>query len=142
MHFDSPPDLTEQRQTAFDATRSWNGKALQPFSIKRRRLFLDMRSVTTSAPFGNVDAMFADSMRFVFLCAHSDTEIIDLIAQSSRSRSPQAVELQNACDQWMEEHSTELLRDQAEVAELFTTTWLGIRLVQPDSAMGGDTPGK
>jgi len=143
MHFDSPPDAIEQRQTAFDARRSWNGKPLNKFSIDRRRMFLNMRSISTSAAFGNPDSIFADSMRFVFLCAHTFDELFDFEARASLSRQPQAVELLRACSEWMEANEEALMRDQASIAEMFTETWLGISRVQPQSAMtGGDEPGK
>jgi hypothetical protein len=102
------PAAERTREAAFDATHTWAGKELLPFSSSRKSLFLQHR-LAMGAPdlfrcMKDLDAFLADASRILFLCSYHPTAPITPDGDTwSRLRSdPYA--LQAVIDDWADAH--------------------------------------
>jgi len=107
----------ERRQRAFDAVPHWRGQKLEPFSVSRESLFLQLRT-SAGAP-GLYEAMrdgvawFGDAIRMLWLCTHVPADWEELRATP--------LKLQGAIDAWAD---AELARvDRMELCIMTMRIW-------------------
>ena len=89
-----------KRQAAFDADGTWQGRPLNPFSISRETLFLQLRTAAGAPGIYQAmmdgEAWFGDAVRILWLCLHGPADWRDLRGEPIR--------LQEAIDAWADEH--------------------------------------
>lgn len=89
-----------RRQAAFDAEFTWRGRKLEPFSISREVLFLQLRVAVGAPPIfaaaRDGEGWLPDAMRILWLCHHGPDDWGPLRAEPQR--------LQEAIERWAEDH--------------------------------------
>lgn len=95
------PTTAQEREAAFDAIFSWNGKPLHPFSIERYCAFLSHRAAigapTLLAAIKDGCGFYPDAIRILWLCSSKPPEILTL------RRDPERME--EAIQQWAETYA-------------------------------------
>ena len=118
--------LSEGRQKAFSARFQFAGQALQPFSITRERLLLDIRSASGAGEFGRMDSLFGDGLRFVWLCLH-DGEQLERFQSGAGlpglSSWPLYRRFQMAIDRWTDQNSELVRKHRDDIVDTFLDAW-------------------
>jgi hypothetical protein len=106
------------RQTAFDSAPHWQARALQPFSVSRETLFLQLRVAAGAPPLyaamADIEAWYPDAVRLAWLCTHAPADWQELRARP--------LELQAAIDQWADT-AIDSRRDKADLVLLTLRLW-------------------
>lgn len=107
---DAAPDAAEEarREAAFDASHTWRGRTLLPFSSSRKSLFLQHR-VAMGAPdlsqcMKDLDGFLADAIRIIFLCSYTPEAPIHANGEGWSRLRCQPHLLQAAMDEWADRH--------------------------------------
>lgn len=89
-------EAEKDREWAFDAGYSWNGRELLPFSIGREALFSQLRTAVGAPPIHaavrDFDAFLADALRLIFICSMTPEQL--------RPLRRDAVVFQEAVESW------------------------------------------
>ena len=97
------------RQAAYDATYTWLGRELFPWSIGREQLYFKLRAVSGTVPLAlalqNAEAFLGDAMIVLYLCSHEPQAWRQL-----RSNLPLFLE---AIEQWADTAIPRLQQSQA-----------------------------
>ncbi len=111
-------DAERQRQTAFDSAPHWQGRALEPFSVSRETLFLQLRVAAGAPPLfaamADAEAWYADAVRIAWLCSHRPEAWQELRARP--------LELQAAIDAWADA-AIDSRRDKVDLVLLTLRLW-------------------
>lgn len=113
----------KEREAAFGAEPTWRGKVLEPFSISRESLFHQQRLGAGAPDFDQVlqaqgnDAFLADAVRILYLCSHTP--------EDWRAVRSSPMTMQEAIDEWAEEHVTVAERAEAVRVgiQIFNLAW-------------------
>ena len=118
--------LAEGRQKAFGARFQFAGQALQPFSITRERLLLDIRAASGAGEFGRMDSLFGDGLRFVWLCLHDGEQLERFQAGAGLpglSSWPLYRRFQMAIDRWTDQNSELVRKHRDDIVDTFLDAW-------------------
>jgi hypothetical protein len=111
-------DAEKLRQTAFDSAPHWQGKPLDPFSVSRETLFLELRVAAGAPPLqlamADAQTWYADAVRILWLCTHRPSAWQELRA------SP--LSLQAVIDEWADE-LLDSRRDKEDIVLLTLRIW-------------------
>lgn len=111
-------EAARHRQTAFDSSPYWQGQPLQPFSVSRETLFLQLRVAAGAPPLytamADAEAWYADAVRIAWLCTHLPADWQELRARP--------LELQAAIDEWADT-AIESARDKVDLVLLTLRLW-------------------
>lgn len=111
-------DAEKRRQQAFDSVPHWKGRPLEPFSISREALFVQLRTAAGAAPFQTVlqdgEAWYADAIRLLWICSHTPEAWEDLRGEPLR--------LQSVIDRWADAN-LDSRRDKHDLVLLTLRLW-------------------
>ena len=119
--------LAEGRQKAFAARFQFAGQELQPLSVTRNRLLMDIRAASGAGEFGRMDCMFGDALRFVWLCLH-DGRQLEKFQSGAGLPGLESWSLyrrfQIAIDRWADDNSDFVSAHESEMIKTFQAAWL------------------
>ena len=129
--YEDEPDYDEwkygvQRKEAFSARFQFAGTPLQPFSISRERLLLDIRSASGAGEFGRMDSLFGDGLRFIWLCLQ-DGETLERFQSGAGlpglSSWPLYRRFQLAIDRWTDANADLVRKHRGDIVDTFLDAW-------------------
>lgn len=148
IYEDEPPlaDPSAQaadRAKAYAARYQFAGTALQPFSISRERLLLDIRGASGAGDFGRMDVLFGDALRFVWLCLQTGEDLERFqagIGLPGLPSWPLNRRFQMAIDRWTEANADAVRKHRAELVDTFLDAWRDSQITHaiPESAALSD----
>jgi len=118
--------LAEDREKAFAARFQFAGQPLQPLSITRERLLLDIRAASGAGELGRMDSLFGDALRFVWLCLHYGDQLERFQSGSGLpglASWPLYRRFQMAIDRWAEQNTAIVRKHQGEIVDTFLDAW-------------------
>lgn len=139
---ESEQDLESQaegRVKAFSARFQFAGQPLQPFSITRERLLLDIRAASGAGEFGRMDALFPDALRFVWLCLQ-DGDALERFQSGAGLPGLQSWPLyrrfQTAIDRWTDANADLVRKHRGAIVDTFLDAWKANQVTHaiPESA--------
>lgn len=111
-------------------------KLLEKFSLTRKRLLLEIRAAADAPPFGRMEALHGDAMRWLWLCWHEGESLEK--AQSGLGlpldRSvPMPLRMQLAIDRWCDAQAF-TSQEIAAAVNSFLEDWLASERTEPVDA--------
>jgi len=146
---DAAPDpevQAKRRSEAKTARYHFAGHPLHKFSMGRKRLLLDIRCAVGAGPFGKMDSLFGDALRFTWLCLQENEALENMRAGfdlPGKAFFPLVQRFQIAIDRWADANEALITANEEAMVDTFLAAWRDGEVTEaiPESAAHGSGGG-